>query len=51
VHEAGGALTTLAGRPLVYNRAELVHGPLVAAGRRRHGQLVELVRSRFELRP
>jgi myo-inositol-1(or 4)-monophosphatase len=47
VHEAGGALTTLAGRPLVYNRAELGHGSLVAAGRARHGKLVELVRSRF----
>ncbi len=44
VHEAGGALTTFAGRPLVYNRAELVHGPLVAAGRARHGKLIELMR-------
>jgi len=51
VHEAGGALTTLTGRLLVYNRAELAHGPLVAAGRARHGRLVELVRSRFDLRP
>ena len=42
VHEAGGALTTLAGRPLVYNGAELVHGPLVAAGRARHGTLIGL---------
>jgi myo-inositol-1(or 4)-monophosphatase len=42
VHEAGGALTTLAGQPPVYNRAELVHGPLVAAGRARHGTLLGL---------
>jgi myo-inositol-1(or 4)-monophosphatase len=48
VHEAGGVLTTLAGRTLVYNRAELVHGPLVAAGRARHGKLIELIRSRFD---
>jgi myo-inositol-1(or 4)-monophosphatase len=51
VHEAGGALTTLAGRLLVYNRAELAHGPLVAAGRARHGKLIELVRSHFDARP
>jgi len=51
VHEAGGALTTLTGRPLVYNRAEPVHGPLVAAGRVRHGKLLELVRSHFDARP
>jgi myo-inositol-1(or 4)-monophosphatase len=51
VHEAGGALTTFAGRPLVYNRAEIVHGPLVAAGRARHDKLMELVRSHFDARP
>ena len=51
VHEAGGALTTSAGRTLVYNRAELVHGPLVAAGRARHGKLIELARGRFDARP
>ena len=51
VHEAGGALTTLAGRPLIYNRADLTHGPLVAAGRARHGKLIELVRSHFDARP
>jgi myo-inositol-1(or 4)-monophosphatase len=48
VHEAGGALTTLAGRQLVYNRADLVHGPLVAAGRARHGTLIGLVGGRFD---
>ena len=51
VHEAGGALTTFAGRSLVYNRAELVHGPLIAAGRARHDKLIELVRGRFDARP
>jgi myo-inositol-1(or 4)-monophosphatase len=48
VHEAGGALTTLAGRPPVYNRAELTHGPLVSAGRARHAKLIALVRERFD---
>jgi myo-inositol-1(or 4)-monophosphatase len=51
VHEAGGALTTLTGRPLVYNRAELTHGPLIAAGRARHEKLIELVRSNFDACP
>jgi myo-inositol-1(or 4)-monophosphatase len=51
VHEAGGALTTLTGRPLVYNGAELTHGPLVAAGRARHETLLELVRSHFDAPP
>jgi myo-inositol-1(or 4)-monophosphatase len=50
VHEAGGAMTTLTGRPLLYNRAELTHGPLIAAGCARHGKLIELVRS-FDVRP
>ena len=43
VHEAGGILTTFAGRALTYNRADPVHEPLVAAGRDRHGRLIELV--------
>ena len=51
VQEAGGAMTTLTGRPLVYNRAELTHGPLVAAGRTRHERLIELVGSHFDARP
>lgn len=46
VHEAGGALTGFEGRPLAYNRADPVHGPLVAAGRARHEALVALVRGR-----
>jgi myo-inositol-1(or 4)-monophosphatase len=40
VHEAGGALTTLAGRTLIYNRPQPVHGALVAAGRGRHDSLM-----------
>jgi myo-inositol-1(or 4)-monophosphatase len=36
VHEAAGALTTLAGDRILYNRAEPVHGPLLAAGPSRH---------------
>jgi myo-inositol-1(or 4)-monophosphatase len=44
VHEAGGALTTLAGEPVTYNRPDPVHGPLVAAGRGRHATLITLLR-------
>ncbi len=46
VHEAGGALTTFAGQLLIYNQADTVHQPLVAAGRDRHAALVDLVRGR-----
>lgn len=51
VHEAGGALTTLTGQRLLYNRAELTHGPLIAAGCARHGSFIELVSNRFDARP
>src|SRR5262249_44699570 len=44
VHEAGGALTTWAGQPVIYNRPELVHGALVAAGQDRHATLIALMR-------
>jgi myo-inositol-1(or 4)-monophosphatase len=47
VHEAGGAMTTLAGRLLTYNRTEPVHGALVAAGRDRHAALIALARDRL----
>jgi myo-inositol-1(or 4)-monophosphatase len=47
VHEAGGAVTDFAGRGLVYNRSHLAHGPLIAAGRARHGTLIDLVRDRM----
>ena len=46
VHEAGGAMTDFAGRPLRYNRPHVVHGALVAAGPARHGALIDLVRDR-----
>jgi myo-inositol-1(or 4)-monophosphatase len=44
VHEAGGALTTLSGEPLTYNRPEPRHGMLVAAGRDRHAALLKLLK-------
>jgi myo-inositol-1(or 4)-monophosphatase len=40
VHEAGGTLTDMQGRQLVYNRPEPVHGALIAAGRERHAPLL-----------
>lgn len=45
VHEAGGAMTSLAGQPLTYNRPEPVHGPLIAAGKARHSALIGLVQA------
>jgi myo-inositol-1(or 4)-monophosphatase len=44
VHEAGGAMTNLAGRSLTYNQPDLVHGALVAAGADRHAALIALTR-------
>jgi myo-inositol-1(or 4)-monophosphatase len=46
VHQAGGALTTFAGQTLVYNRADPLHGALVAAGRSRHEAFLALVREK-----
>ena len=46
VHEAGGALTSLTGATLTYNRPDPVHDVLVAAGRERHAALVDLLRER-----
>ena len=46
VHQAGGALTTFAGETLIYNRADPLHGALVAAGRSRHEAFLALVRRR-----
>jgi len=46
VHQAGGALTTFEGATLIYNRAEPMHGALVAAGRTRHEAFLELVRTK-----
>jgi myo-inositol-1(or 4)-monophosphatase len=45
VHEAGGMLTSLDGKPLIYNQPDPVHGVLVAAGRERHPALLDLVRA------
>ena len=47
VHEAGGAMTTVAGQQLTYNRPELVHGALIAAGRARHETIMGLVREKW----
>lgn len=44
VHEANGRMTTLAGDPILYNRPEVTHGVLVAAGRDRHAHIVEHLR-------
>jgi myo-inositol-1(or 4)-monophosphatase len=46
VHEAGGVISDLAGRGLTYNRPDVVHGALLAAGRARHAALLDLVRDR-----
>jgi myo-inositol-1(or 4)-monophosphatase len=40
VHEAGGAMTSMAGRSVTYNQPGSVHGALVAAGLDRHAALV-----------
>ena len=47
VHEAGGAVTTLTGQSLIYNRPDPVHGALVAAGVARHQVLLDLIRDRI----
>ena len=46
VHEANGRMTALAGDAIEYNRREVAHGVLVAAGRDRHARIVEHFRSR-----
>jgi myo-inositol-1(or 4)-monophosphatase len=45
VHEAGGVMTSLDGRTLLYNRPEPSHGVLVAAGLGRHAALIDLMRA------
>ena len=47
VHEAGGIITTLTGRPLIYNQPNPVHDALLAAGRARHAALLGLIRNRI----
>jgi myo-inositol-1(or 4)-monophosphatase len=46
VHEANGKMTKLSGEPISYNRREVTHGVLVAAGRDRHARIVEHFRNR-----
>jgi myo-inositol-1(or 4)-monophosphatase len=43
VHEAGGALTPVAGGTVVYNRPVPRHGMLVAAGQDRHTALIKFL--------
>jgi myo-inositol-1(or 4)-monophosphatase len=43
VHEAGGAITPLAGGKIAYNRPVPRHGMLIAAGRDRHAALIGLL--------
>jgi myo-inositol-1(or 4)-monophosphatase len=42
VGEAGGAMTTLQGDGLVFNRPEIAHQVLVAAGHERHSRLLQV---------
>jgi myo-inositol-1(or 4)-monophosphatase len=46
VQEANGNMTALSGDPILYNRQDVAHGVLVAAGRDRHARIVEHFRSR-----
>src|SRR4051812_39675038 len=46
VHEADGRFTALSGEAVRYNRREVTHGVLVAAGRDRHAEIVEHFRHR-----
>jgi myo-inositol-1(or 4)-monophosphatase len=46
VQEANGKMTMLSGDKILYNRREVAHGVLVAAGRDRHASVVSHFRSR-----
>jgi myo-inositol-1(or 4)-monophosphatase len=46
VQEANGRMTALSGDTIAYNRREVTHGVLVAAGRDRHASIVEHFRNR-----
>jgi myo-inositol-1(or 4)-monophosphatase len=46
VQEADGKMTALSGDAILYNRREVGHGVLVAAGRERHASIVSHLRSR-----
>jgi myo-inositol-1(or 4)-monophosphatase len=45
VQEANGKMTGLSGEPISYNRREVTHGVLVAAGRDRHAGIIEHFRN------
>ena len=46
VQEANGNMTALSGDTILYNRRDVAHGVLVAAGRERHARIVEHYRAR-----
>jgi myo-inositol-1(or 4)-monophosphatase len=46
VHEADGNMTALSGDAILYNRPEVTHEVLVAAGRDRHAEIIEHFRRR-----
>jgi myo-inositol-1(or 4)-monophosphatase len=46
VQEANGNMTALSGETILYNRREVAHGVLVAAGRDRHASIVSHFRNR-----
>jgi len=46
VQEANGRMTALSGDTILYNRPEVAHGVLVAAGRDRHASIVSHFRNR-----
>jgi myo-inositol-1(or 4)-monophosphatase len=46
VQEANGSMTALSGDAIHYNRHEVTHGMLVAAGRDRHASIIEHFRAR-----
>ena len=46
VQEADGKMTALSGESILYNRREVAHGVLVAAGRDRHASIVSHFRNR-----
>ena len=46
VHEANGMMSALSGDAILYNRRDVAHGLLVAAGRDRHASIVSHFRNR-----
>ena len=49
VQEANGNMTALSGDPILYNRRDVTHGTLVAAGRDRHASIVTHFRTTSQL--